>query len=562
MYGQVPMHNANAMNMGYMPNMVNMLGSPGVNAPQFAGAQQQNAALQEMLMREQINQMAYGMASPNAMAGMANPMGVSPMFGQLASPQMSFPQMQGKMAGTPNGKHGKQAARSPLGELPHNNNEGQPVDLLKQLTDREKLQRQNIQKMEITESARLEMNLQNTNIKKNSQYPPADAAVPRTPQGHGDQQCVRCPKTCEREENADGTIKYSFESGLPGGLCMYFMKGICGLGNSCRYVHDATDEGCIVKITGMPYTVQVEDIMKFFKPIQVKAEHVQFIISKEGKQSGSAFVEFNSRPDAIFALNRDREYISPQRFVLLYPSSKVERKWFKENPMPFSTHATPTGNKHRRHQASSAHDSSTPVPRHTASPAAAHVSVTPQQAQQAPPGVNMSSLGMGGMGMQGMPQPHPAALLQQIQQMQLLTNSINSLSPTQGANLFAPFAQNNSGSPLGVAAHVPAPAQAAAAHDTPVKQLSFDETDEPVGKQSDAAVQDLVKKLLNPQTLSSIPDETLSQVLRSVGYNDDGTVRGMVKQIKGYQQPQPAQQRAASFNALPPLVPMAPTKTA
>ena len=290
-------------------------------------------------------QMSPHMEYPHA--HMAHQMHTMPQFSQHTPPRQvssnnAMPRYVNHSA--------SKVQRAPLGELPMNSAMSvteSPVDPIKALFERERTQRVNIQRLELTESARLEMNIQNVNIRRysHSQRVAELAASPhaRTPK-QGEVEAP-CPKTCEREENEDGTIKYDFSSGLPGGACVYFMKGYCGIGNKCRYVHDATDAGAIVKITGMPYTCTVQDIISFFSPLSLTERDVTFIVSKEGKQSGSAFVEFGSRKDALFALGKDRNFITAHRFVLLYPSSKIEREWFLNNPMPFSAHATPATQK-------------------------------------------------------------------------------------------------------------------------------------------------------------------------------------------------------------------------
>ena len=224
--------------------------------------------------------------------------------------------------------------RVPLGELPINY-ESECSDPVKAFIERERAQRQQIERMELTESARLEMNVQNLNIKKNGQQ----FGLPSTP--NHNREPAQSPATCERAENADGSIRYEFNNNLPGGLCVYFMKGYCGLGSKCRYVHDSDDIGNMVKVTGMPYTSTADQVITFFSPIQLKPSSVRFLMSKEGRQTGTCFVEFESRKDALLALGKDRSFFNEHRFVLLYASSKIEREWYTSNPLPFSQHTTP-----------------------------------------------------------------------------------------------------------------------------------------------------------------------------------------------------------------------------
>eukprot|EP01061_Rhynchopus_euleeides_P020616 TRINITY_DN33525_c0_g1_i1.p1 TRINITY_DN33525_c0_g1~~TRINITY_DN33525_c0_g1_i1.p1 ORF type:complete len:530 (+),score=211.31 TRINITY_DN33525_c0_g1_i1:226-1815(+) len=396
--------------------------------------------------------------------------------------------------------------RAPLGELPMNSES--PTDPLKALVERERVQRLNIQRLEITESARLEMNVQNLNIKKNSQRAAEASGSPmaHTPK-HAEGESL-CPKTCEREENADGSIKYDFSTGLPGGACVYFMKGYCGIGNRCRYVHDSTDPGAIVKITGMPYSCTVQNIIEFFAPLDLQEKDVTYIMSKEGKQSGSAFVEFASRKDALLALGKDRNFINAHRFVLLYPSSKVEREWFLKNPMPFSAHATPSQKKRPEHAASP--KTVTPAAPGSASP------VTPQSVRATV----------------------PPSQLQALQSQSPLLNQLNVAAAT---------------SALQQGAHAPAEEHKTP---TPVKQLSFDEQEDTPSKRHEL-LNELSRKLSNPTVLRGMSEENLRVVLGSIGYPCE-KITSVTQEIKGGRNG-----AATGRSGLPPLVPMmAPSKMA
>ena len=438
------------------------------------------------------------------------------------------------------------STRAALAELPLNGGGADASDEqpqrspLKALIERERMQRLAAERLEVTESARLEMNIQNLNIRKHSQKA-AEASsgtalspgYPRTPQrGEHEHGGAACPKTCEREENADGTIKYDFSTGLPGGTCVYFMKGFCAIGNRCRYVHDETDEGAIVKVTGMPYTITVQNVVDFFAPLALSEENISFIMSKEGKQTGSAFVEFRNRKDALLALGKDRTFINEARFVLIYPSSKNERGWFVANPMPFSQHATPSvqrgGNGNGHHNGSNGNGGSADRSRKAASsprvrtPAAASASAAAAAAAAAASAAALPVTPLS---------PH-----QMLQMQQALSPAAAVFNPALAAM------QQQQQQQVAAAQHTAQKqlqkmvAGSAEEHKTPtpVKQLSFDESvcslllthahtqqtpqqedkkDDTPSKRQEQLLSELARKLCSPNALRNLPEDQLTALL-------------------------------------------------
>ncbi|KAJ9457326.1 RNA-binding protein sym-2 [Diplonema papillatum] len=454
---------------------------------------------------------------------------------------------------------------------------------IKALFERERAQRQQILRMEINESARLEMNTQNANIKRNSQRSQGIDALgsPQTPTRHRFDEfgSPACPTTCEREENCDGSIKYEFKSGLPGGICLYFLKGFCGIGNKCRYVHDSTDTGNMVKITGMPFTSTVEQVIDFFAPLKVTADCVTFVVSKEGKQTGSAFVDFESRKDALFALGKDRNFINEHRFVLLYPSSRIEKEWFMLNPMPFSQHTTPSQAKKHSHyhqqqqNPSSRQQFDTPVQTFTPplSQQSKQMAGTPsqlpnsqvlaqlQQQQQQQGGMPFSPHLLSEVGMVGQSPASLSALRRNLMLNQLQGQQQQQF-PVVGLQqqLTSVLQQQQQQQPhSGFRHHPVTPPMGSQLRNrddadqriTPVKQLQFDEADEFPHKSD--LMTDLGRKLRNasPAVLAGLPEDNLRNVLKSMGYSDD-SCRTLITDLH------------RSNKGLPPLVPLSSSKMA
>jgi len=207
---------------------------------------------------------------------------------------------------------------------------------LSTLMQREYSGRTRLQHMELTEAARIEMHLQNLNVKRSGSGL-ALAAAGGLGGGSGFQsteQTEHVPREAgpPRPRGSDGEVVYEFNNGTPGGMCVYFLKGYCSLGNRCRYVHDHSDPGHIVKITGMPFSATEKDVSSFFNGLKIADGGITFLSSPEGRPTGSAFVEFKERHAALMAVRLDRAYFASNRFVLLYASSKKEREWFLRNP--------------------------------------------------------------------------------------------------------------------------------------------------------------------------------------------------------------------------------------
>eukprot|EP01064_Diplonema_japonicum_P003041 TRINITY_DN119_c6_g1_i1.p1 TRINITY_DN119_c6_g1~~TRINITY_DN119_c6_g1_i1.p1 ORF type:complete len:499 (+),score=117.03 TRINITY_DN119_c6_g1_i1:71-1498(+) len=255
--------------------------------------------------------------------------------------------------------------RQPLGDANSSMWDEEECDAacdLKTLIAKERLARNKISRLALTEAARLEMQLQNINIKKNSNRTSEDElnSFFSTPK-----KDPSTPQVVERDVTADGKPIYDFKPGTPGGMCVYFLKGFCSLGNKCRYVHDETDDGRHVKVTGMPYDVTIDVIINFFCPLKVRPENITFITSN-GKPTGSAIIEFFDRKEALLSQSKDRAHITEARYVLLYPSSKKEKMWHLQ-----------TGGKHQTVQPMYTPSPVQPVMRQMVQPTPSTMGLTP-----------------------------------------------------------------------------------------------------------------------------------------------------------------------------------------
>jgi RNA recognition motif-containing protein len=68
-------------------------------------------------------------------------------------------------------------------------------------------------------------------------------------------------------------------------------------------------EGFVVKLRGLPWSCSIEDVQNFLSDCKIHdgVAGVHFIYTREGRQSGEAFVELESEDDVKLALKKNRE---------------------------------------------------------------------------------------------------------------------------------------------------------------------------------------------------------------------------------------------------------------
>lgn len=81
------------------------------------------------------------------------------------------------------------------------------------------------------------------------------------------------------------------------------------------------EDGFVVKLRGLPWSVTTEDILKFFEDCEVLKNGVHLTTSREGRPSGEAYVEFENEEDLELALEKDRDHIG-SRYI------EGEHNWF------------------------------------------------------------------------------------------------------------------------------------------------------------------------------------------------------------------------------------------
>ncbi|XP_069313630.1 heterogeneous nuclear ribonucleoprotein F-like isoform X2 [Eulemur rufifrons] len=87
-------------------------------------------------------------------------------------------------------------------------------------------------------------------------------------------------------------------------------------------------EGFVVKLRGLPWSCSIEDVQNFLCDCMIRdgTAGVHFIYTREGRQSGEAFVELGSENDVKMALKKDRESMG-HRYIEVFKSHRTEMDW-------------------------------------------------------------------------------------------------------------------------------------------------------------------------------------------------------------------------------------------
>ncbi|KAB0344531.1 hypothetical protein FD754_021457 [Muntiacus muntjak] len=96
-------------------------------------------------------------------------------------------------------------------------------------------------------------------------------------------------------------------------------------------------EGFVVKLRGLPWSCCVEDVQNFLSDYMIHdgVTDVHFIYSREGRQSGEAFVELKSKDDVKMALKKYRESLG-HRYIEVFKSHRTEMDWVLKHSGPNS----------------------------------------------------------------------------------------------------------------------------------------------------------------------------------------------------------------------------------
>ncbi|KAK7502353.1 hypothetical protein BaRGS_00006306 [Batillaria attramentaria] len=91
---------------------------------------------------------------------------------------------------------------------------------------------------------------------------------------------------------------------------------------------DMEDDGFVVRLRGLPWSATIEDVFNFFEGCEINGGEngIHLTLSREGRPSGEAFVEFASEEDVQQALKKNKEHLG-QRYIEVFRSKKGEMDW-------------------------------------------------------------------------------------------------------------------------------------------------------------------------------------------------------------------------------------------
>ena len=85
--------------------------------------------------------------------------------------------------------------------------------------------------------------------------------------------------------------------------------------------HAGAADACFVKLRGLPYTADQNQIASFFAPLQILG--MQVALNNSGQPSGFGFVQFRSADDVTSALSRSGQVMG-SRYVEVFRSTRME----------------------------------------------------------------------------------------------------------------------------------------------------------------------------------------------------------------------------------------------
>lgn len=87
-------------------------------------------------------------------------------------------------------------------------------------------------------------------------------------------------------------------------------------GDSRGRYNDSDESSYAVKMNGLPYEANEDDVHSFFGEVDAKVQSVRFMKNRSGRNSGEAVVTFTSQKDVDAALTRNRAYMGA-RYVII-----------------------------------------------------------------------------------------------------------------------------------------------------------------------------------------------------------------------------------------------------
>lgn len=99
------------------------------------------------------------------------------------------------------------------------------------------------------------------------------------------------------------------------------------------------DERFVVRCRGLPWSCTKDELVEFFAPVEIDPENIHMTTNREGRPSGEAYVQVNTKEDQEEAIKKHRKNMG-KRYVEVFESKWSEMEWVvKRNsgnggPMP------------------------------------------------------------------------------------------------------------------------------------------------------------------------------------------------------------------------------------
>ncbi|XP_062913129.1 heterogeneous nuclear ribonucleoprotein H3-like [Mobula hypostoma] len=104
------------------------------------------------------------------------------------------------------------------------------------------------------------------------------------------------------------------------------------------------EEDYIVRIRGLPWSCTADEVLRFFSDCKILngTAGIHFTYLREGRPSGEAYIQLESKDDIKCALAKDRESMG-HRYIEVFETKATEMDWVLKHVNPSQTESTSDG---------------------------------------------------------------------------------------------------------------------------------------------------------------------------------------------------------------------------
>ncbi|XP_072916096.1 heterogeneous nuclear ribonucleoprotein H-like [Hemitrygon akajei] len=104
------------------------------------------------------------------------------------------------------------------------------------------------------------------------------------------------------------------------------------------------EEDYIVRIRGLPWSCTADEVLRFFSDCKILngTAGIHFTYLREGRPSGEAYIQLESKDDIKCALAKDRESMG-HRYIEVFETKATEMDWVLKHVNPCQTESTSDG---------------------------------------------------------------------------------------------------------------------------------------------------------------------------------------------------------------------------